>query len=293
MTRTDTGPDEESKADPDKESKADPDNGQETDPGLQEAYRDSVEEGRVRLSRNLPGLVATGLVGGIDVGVGVVAYLLVLDATGSKPLAGLAFGVGLIALGLGQSELYDENFLVPVSTVAARQASVWTLLRLWTGTLAANLVGGWLLAAVALTALPGLAGAANDTASTYTELGVGLSSFALAMLGGAAITLMTWMEASAKTEGGRLVALFAIGFVVATGSLGHVVVVALELSAALVGGADFGYASAVALVGWYALANLVGGLGLTALRFLQISANQVGQADDGDARGALDEPDQR
>jgi len=274
------------------EPQADPGNGQETDPGLEAAYRDSVEEGRVRLTRNIPGLVATGLVGGIDVGLGVLAYLLVLDATGAKPLAGLAFGVGLIALGLGQSELYDENFLVPVSTVAARQSSVPALLRLWTGTLLANLVGGWLLAAVALTALPDLAEAANATASTYTELGVGLRSFALAMLGGAAITLMTWMEASAKTEGGRLVALFAIGFVVATGSLGHVVVVALELSAALVGGAAFGYASAVALVAWYALANLVGGLGLSALRFLQISANQVGQAEDGDARGALDEPDE-
>ena len=282
MTGTDTG----------EESRADPSNGQETDPGLQAAYRDSVEEGRVRLSRNLPGLIATGLVGGIDIGVGVLAYLLVLDATGSKPLAGLAFGIGLIALGLGQSELYDENFLVPVSTVAARQASVLTLLRLWTGTLAANLLGGWLLAVVALSALPDLAVVANETASTYVELGVSAGSFALAMLGGAAITLMTWMEASAKTEGGRLVALFAMGFVVATGSLGHVVVVALELSAALVGGADFGYASAVALVAWYALANLVGGLSLTALRFLQISANQVEQAAGGDARSALEQPDE-
>jgi len=282
VTGTDTG----------EESRADPSNGQETDPGLQAAYRDSVEEGRVRLSRNLPGLIATGLVGGIDIGVGVLAYLLVLDATGSKPLAGLAFGIGLIALGLGQSELYDENFLVPVSTVAARQASVLTLLRLWTGTLAANLLGGWLLAAVALSALPDLAVVANETASTYVELGVSAGSFALAMLGGAAITLMTWMEASAKTEGGRLVALFAMGFVVATGSLGHVVVVALELSAALVGGADFGYASAVALVAWYALANLVGGLSLTALRFLQISANQVEQAAGGDARSALEQPDE-
>ena len=71
--------------------------------------------------------------------------LTVYHATGSRLLGALAFGIGFIALTLAGSELFTENFLVPVNAVVAGQAKVRQLLRLWGGTLAANLAFGWIM----------------------------------------------------------------------------------------------------------------------------------------------------
>lgn len=57
--------------------------------------------------------------GGIDVGTGVRAYLLVKQATGSTVVAGLAFSIGFVAL-LARSELFTEILPVPVTAVAAQ-----------------------------------------------------------------------------------------------------------------------------------------------------------------------------
>lgn len=62
---------------------------------------------------------ATGLLGGVDVGTGVLAYFLVQHYTHNTLLAGVAFSVGFVALLLARSELFTENFLVPVVAVAA------------------------------------------------------------------------------------------------------------------------------------------------------------------------------
>ena len=52
-----------------------------------------VDEGQQRLGRSWSGVISTGLLGGLDVGVGVLALLLVEHATESKVLGGLAFSI--------------------------------------------------------------------------------------------------------------------------------------------------------------------------------------------------------
>src|SRR4051812_17061681 len=110
---------------------------------VEDTLQRTVEEGKRRLNRNWAPLLATGLVGGIDVATGVLALLVVEAETGNKLLAGLAFSIGFIALTMARSELFTEDFLVPVGAVVARQSRVRSLLRLWWVTAAANLVGGW------------------------------------------------------------------------------------------------------------------------------------------------------
>ena len=108
---------------------------------LESTFQRTVDQGHDRLSRTWPSLVATGLVGGIDVSLGVLALLIVERATGRPLLGALAFIVGFMALTLANSELFTENFLVPVASVAAGNGTVPDLLRLWLGTLVANLAG--------------------------------------------------------------------------------------------------------------------------------------------------------
>lgn len=70
------------------------------------------------MHRTWRALVVTGLFGGIDVGLGIMAMLAVMDATGSELLAGIAFGIGLLAR-LAHSELFTEDFLLPINAVVA------------------------------------------------------------------------------------------------------------------------------------------------------------------------------
>ena len=139
-------------------------------------FERTVADGEYRLSRSWRNLLATGLLGGLDVGIGILALLLVLHETGSILLAALAFGVGFIALFLAQSELFTENFLVPVAAVTARRGSVGQLLRLWIGTLSMNVVSGWLMMGLILAGHPDLETTAREIgASTSRSLRAGRS----------------------------------------------------------------------------------------------------------------------
>lgn len=240
------------------------------------AFRRSVDQGVVRLERPLAALIATGIVGGLDVSVGVFA-LLVVDTRTRQPLLGaIAFGIGFMALTLANSELFTENFLVPVTSVVAKDAPWWSLARLWIGTAIFNLVGGWVSMGLVVVATPGVAGTARQLASHSASLGVGTRSFASAMLGGAAITMMTWMERATESVPAKLLAAWATAFVVAAGPLQHAIVVSIEMFAALHVGANFGYATWARVLGWDSLGNLVGGLGLvTVLRLVQVGRSEL------------------
>jgi formate/nitrite transporter FocA (FNT family) len=232
----------------------------------------SVDEGRRRMSRRLGPLLATGFVGGVDVGTGVLALLLVENITHSKLLGGLAFAVGFIALALARSELFTEDFLIPVATVLARQARFRMLLRLWAGTLVANLAGGWLFTWLVMRGYPDLHGAAIEAGDHYVRLGIGMRSFSLAVIGGAVITLMTWMQHGSDSVGARVVPAITGAFLLAGGQLNHAVVNSLLMFSALhTGRAPFGYGQWAQTAGWAALGNLLGGVALvTLLRLLQV-----------------------
>ncbi len=239
---------------------------------LEQTFDRTIDEGRRRISRPLLPLLATGVVGGIDVGTGVLALLLVEFETHSILLGGLAFTVGFIALTLARSELFTEDFLIPVSTVIARQARLRMLLRLWVGTLVANLAGGWVLTWLIMKGYPQWAPTAIEAGSHYVQLGLGVKAFTLAILGGAAITLMTWMQHSTESMGLRIVPAVTGGFLLAGAQLNHAIVNSLLMFSALhTGHAPFGYGDYALTAGWAALGNVVGGVGLvTVLRTLQV-----------------------
>ena len=79
------------------------------EPELEDAFDRLVDEGEVRLKRSTLALLTTGILGGLDVGIGVLAYLVVEHLTHNVLLAGLGFSLGFVALLLGRSELFTEN----------------------------------------------------------------------------------------------------------------------------------------------------------------------------------------
>jgi formate/nitrite transporter FocA (FNT family) len=248
---------------------------------LATAFERTVAEGHRRLTRTWPGLLATGAVGGIDISTGILGLLIVHQATNNALLAALAFSIGFIALTLAGSELFTENFLVPIAAVAARWAPARSLARLWAGTAVTNLLGGWVMMGIVMAALPKLRPTAIEIARVYPKYGIGVRSFALALLGGVIITLMTWMERSTTSVPGKLAAASAAAFLLAAGSLNHAIVVSLEMFAALHAGAPFGYLDWLRVVLWATLGNMVGGIGLvTVLRLVQVGRRKMKEEED-------------
>jgi formate/nitrite transporter FocA (FNT family) len=242
-----------------------------TEPELEEAFDRLVAEGESRLKRSTMSLLTTGLLGGVDVGFGVLAYLVVEHITHNVLLAGLGFSLGFVALLLGRSELFTENFLVPVMTLVAGKSGLAALARLWGLTLVTNLAGGWIISWLIITARPDLKKTAIEVGSHYADLGVSLQSFTLAVLAGAVITLMTRMQHATDNLGVQLVPAVLFSALLAGGQLFHCVLDSLFMFAALVAGAPFGYLDWLEALGWSALGNVVGGIGLvTAIRVLQV-----------------------
>ncbi len=245
---------------------------------LQDLFHDTLREGEERLARSWPALLATGAVGGIDVGTGVLGLLLVLTLTGSEVGGAIAFGLGFIALGLARSELFTENFLVPIAPIVARRARVWSLLRLWLGTLVMNLVGGWVMTLIVITALPETRPAAITLGEHFVHGGITMTSFASAVLGGVIITLMTWMQHGADSPVAKIIVAEGAGFLLAAGHLNHAIVASLEMFAALHAGATFGYGVWLGLLAWAVLGNVLGGiLFVTVLRLVQVGSTAIHQ----------------
>ncbi|WP_241248898.1 formate/nitrite transporter family protein [Rhodococcus sp. X156] len=242
----------------------------DTEDSVDDAFERLVDEGDERLSRPLSALVGTGLLGGVDVGTGMLAYFVVHHLTHSTLLAGIAFSVGFVALLMAHSELFTENFLVPVTTVVAGHRPVWSLVRLWGITLVTNLIGGWVVAWLIITARPDLRSTAVEVSNHYFALGFSLSSFALAVLAGLVITLMTRMQHAADSLGVQIVPAILFGSLLAGGQLFHSVLDSLFMFAGLHSGSGYGYLDWLGALGWSALGNLVGGLGLvTSIRLLR------------------------
>ncbi len=227
---------------------------------IAEAFDKIVSEGAQRLHRTWREVLTTGLAAGIEVATGILALLAVYAATGDHLLAGLAFSAGFIALLLGRSELFTEGFLVPVTAVVARRASAGQLARLWSGTLVANLVGGWLFMWLIVHAFPELGRTAVESATHFVDAPLDLQSACLAFVAGVAITLMTRMQHGTSSDGVRVVAAFAGAFLLAGLQLFHSILDSLIVFGALHAGAPFGYGDWLAWFWYVTLLNMAGGL---------------------------------
>ncbi|MQW74883.1 formate/nitrite transporter family protein [Nocardioides sp. dk4132] len=256
---------------------------------LEESFTRQVLEGTQRLSRSWREVLVTGFVGGTEVAIGVLAFLAVLHETGSHLLAGIAFSVGFIALLLGRSELFTEGFLVPVVTVAAKRATVWQLGKLWSGTLVANLVGGWLIMWLAVLAFPSLHAVLVESGTHFATAPVNSETIALAVLAGATMTLLTRMQHGTDDMTAKIIAAVAVAFLLAGTQMFHSILDSLLIFGAIhTGDASFGYPEWGRFLLLAVLGNMAGGLGLvTVLRLVRSKDRLV------DERRASEQADRR
>ena len=176
---------------------------------------------------------------------------------------------------VGRSELFTENFLIPVVAVFQRERTLRSLLSLWLISWVGNLIG-----CAGTSALVLVPDATSETIrlgyDRYTEAKLAvpiLGVVASAALAGAVMTAMTWMLLSVRHPVGRMVAVVAGGYVLFAANLSHSIVSASVLMVGVVSA----HADPFAAVRWLMLAtlgNLIGGVGLVTLFRLTQASEQ-------------------
>ena len=245
-------------------------------------WRESIEEGGRRLTRSSLALASTGAIGGVDVMLGITALTVVSGALAvSIPeqiahIGGsLFFGIALVFIVVGRSELFTENFMVPIAGVFGGKAKPPAVLRLWAITMVFNLAGIFLVALVLTRAglvPPETLDAAGSLADTFASRDF-VSALLSAILAGAVMTLFTWLTHAVELDVSRILIAMLVGFLLAAPSLNHAVVGVGEMAFGIFAGttdtatwADLGQNFPVAVLG-----NLIGGLGfVTITRVLQV-----------------------
>lgn len=215
-----------------------------------EIIRDAGLIGHERLTRPLGEMAITGFIGGMSVSFGAVALAWAAASvgegtmgSGASHLAGaLAFPVGFVILLVGKSELFTEDFFLPVTGVIEREDSVGSLARLWAVTLAANLLGV-LVFSLLISRGEALADAPSEVLIELSEAKVGWdlsTAFVKALFAGWLMTLLTWLLIAAHGFTSRLIIIWIIGSLIVLGEFNHVIISAAEVWIAILVGADIG-----------------------------------------------------
>ena len=240
-----------------------------------------VEQGSIigaqRLDRPSIGDAMAALIGGMSISFGAIAMAWAAASAGNAPapspahlIGSLAFPIGFVILLISKSELFTENFFLPVSAVLERRGTVQQLGALWGVSLLFNLIGGLVFAL--LISRPGVLD--RGPAQFLVELGEHKvaypfwTAFLKAVFGGWLMTLLTWMLIAAEGMGPRLAIIWGVATLIVLGRFNHVVISAAEIFMAMFLGAS------ITVWEWFAanfipalLGNVIGGVVFVTLLF--------------------------
>ncbi|MGI8631347.1 MAG: formate/nitrite transporter family protein [Solirubrobacterales bacterium] len=256
---------------------------------VRQVWVDGVEEGERRLTRSTVGMVATGTVAGIDIMIGALAQMTMLGAMTevlpplpAKMIAAFMLGIAFMFITVGRSELFTENFLIPVAPVLAGRERWTRVAKLWAITGVMNLVA--MIVLTLLFVIPGVLdpqtlAAVGEVADKYAGRSIP-ASIASAIIAGAVITVFTWGLAAAETASVRLVMALLLGFVLAAPTLNHAIVGFGESFWGVMAGTavEATHAKVLLNLGIAIVFNTVGGmLFVTLTRLYQV----IGEEEDG------------
>jgi formate/nitrite transporter FocA (FNT family) len=203
-----------------------------------EIVEDAAKIGGKRLDRSLAGDVMTSVIGGMSICFGIIAMAYASASFGGADgpsvahlVGALAYPIGFVILLIGKSELFTENFLLPVTGVLERRGTLRQLGALWGITLVFNLVGAAVFAF--LVSRPGVldAGASADLIATAVHV-VDYpfwTAFVKALFAGWLMTILTWLLLAAEGLGPRLFLIWLIGTLIILGEFTHVIISGAEV----------------------------------------------------------------
>lgn len=243
-----------------------------------EIIHDAALIGGRRLRRPFFESAVTGFIGGMSVSFGAVALAWAnaaggVDSNLGHLLGALAFPVGFIILLVGKSELFTENFFLPVTAVLEREGTPQQLARLWSSTLLFNLIG--VLVFAMLISRPEVLDPGPATVLSHLaeeRVGYAVSTAVIkAVFAGWIMTLLTWLLLASEGFTSKLLIIWIMGALIVLGEFNHVIISAAEIWMAILLDAD------VTVPQWFfrnflpaLVGNLLGGIVfVTLLHYIQ------------------------
>ncbi|MFH5799315.1 formate/nitrite transporter family protein [Haladaptatus sp. CMAA 1911] len=236
---------------------------------------EQINIGLAELQRPASGLFLSGLSAGLDIGFGPLLMAVMTGLmSGSLPkpatelLMANMYSIGFIFVILGRSELFTEHTTLAVLPVLDKRASLTSLGRLWVVVFAANVLGGALFAAFAVTIAPQLgiahAAAFTEIAKTLVKhdfwILVGSGVFAGWLMG-----LLSWLVTAARDTVSRVLIIWIVTTAIGLAHLPHSIAGNVEVLMGLflspeITAFDYGRFLLAATIG-----NAVGGVFFVAL----------------------------
>ncbi len=247
-------------------------------------YKAILKEADAELERPSSALAWSGLAAGMSMGFSFIAEALIQSHLPDKPwrplISKLGYSIGFVVVILGRQQLFTENTLTPVLPLLLRKdrKTLVNMLRLWGVVLAANLVGGFLVA-LAITKTDVFPSQVHDA---FRELGHAAMSHSFmntllkGVFAGWLIALIVWLLPFA--EAARFFVIILLTYIVGIGNFSHIIAGAVEVfSLALAGqkpwGSIFLHYLVPTLIG-----NTIGGVTLVAaLNHAQVVAGGEGE----------------
>lgn len=215
-----------------------------------EIVDDASKIGARRLHRPLMGDAITSFAGGMSVSFGAVAMVAAAASVGGGIasssvgllIGALAFPIGFVILLVGKTELFTENFLLPVAGVLKHRGTVGQLGALWSVSLTFNLLGALVFALLISRGAVVPAGPAQEMiALAQHKVDYDLkTAFIKALFAGWLMTVLTWLLVAAQGFGPRIVVIWGIAALIVLGQFNHVVISAAEIFMAMLLGAPIG-----------------------------------------------------
>lgn len=228
-------------------------------------------DGEAELARPVLSLWWSGIAAGIGISASILAEGLLhhhLPDTPSRPvLENLGYCFGFVIVIMGRLQLFTENTLTAVLPllISFTRRRLWCTARLWAVVLAANLVGTFFTALLAIhggTVKPEYVQSMLEISRPFGALGAG-EALLYGIPAGFFVAAIVWMIPSA--ESATFAVIVSVTYLIALGDFAHVVAGSAEVFLLQLNG-ELGVARGLAgillptLVG-----NVIGGTGLFAL----------------------------
>lgn len=250
-----------------------------------EIFAGAMEAGGRRLYRSWLEMALSGLIAGINVAFGALAASTAaglaepfVGESASTLIGAIFFPIGFIFLAIGKAELFTENFLLPVAAVLERKAPAVLLLKLWSLTLAFNMIGALFFSFLTSRAHDAILRPATSHHIDVVALSKVSHGFEATMiagiLAGMLITTMTWLLLACDNWISKIAVIWMVGFLINLNGFNHIVVNSFEIFYSMF---SIGQITIMEWITKYAvptiIGNLIGGtLFVTMLVYMQAKA---------------------
>jgi formate-nitrite transporter family protein len=229
-----------------------------------------IEQAAEELQRPVAGLLISGLLAGIGIGVGVFLIVAIMTlADNSVPhlvvslLVANAYSVGFILVIMGRMDLFTEYTTLALLPLLDGEASFFLVARMWILVYFSNIVGCLLFAFLIVLLAPALKVAETDVFLSLANEIVDNPWWVIVLSGSIAgwlMGLLSWLVTASRDTISQILFVWLIGTTIGLGRLHHAITGSLEVLAGMLAGAsiifaDFGY-----FLMWTTFGNIIGGV---------------------------------